>query len=90
VAGGLAAPLKTAFTQVCHLGEDVCRTAKALTLEEEDEPEALPEPAVAAAGDCASERGHGFGNRPTGLDFRPWLLPRPVFFNHESFRFSIP
>ena len=46
VVGGLAAPLKTAYTQICHLGEDVCRTARALTLEEEDEPEALPEPIV--------------------------------------------
>jgi len=46
VAGGLAAPLKTAFNQVCHLGEDICRTARVLTLEEENEPEALPEPAV--------------------------------------------
>jgi hypothetical protein len=46
VVGGLAAPLKTAYTQVCHLGEDVCRTARALTLEEEDGPDAVPEPAV--------------------------------------------
>jgi hypothetical protein len=46
LVGGLAAPLKTAYTQVCHLGEDVCRTARALTLEEEDEPEALPKPVV--------------------------------------------
>jgi len=46
VAGGLAAPLRTAFTQICHLGEDVCRTARALPLEEEDELEALPEPVV--------------------------------------------
>jgi len=46
VAGGLAAPLKTAFNQVCHLGEDVCKTARILTLEEEDERETLPEPVV--------------------------------------------
>jgi hypothetical protein len=41
VAGGLAAPLKTAFNQVCHLGEDVCRAARVLALEEENEPEVL-------------------------------------------------
>jgi len=46
IGGGLVAPLKTAYSQACRLGEDVCRTARALTVEEEDEREALPEPVV--------------------------------------------
>jgi hypothetical protein len=41
VAGGLVAPVKSAYPQACRLGEDVCRVAGVLSLEE-DEPEALP------------------------------------------------
>jgi len=46
ISGGLVAPLKTAYSQAYRLGEDVCQTARVLTLEVEDEREALPEPAV--------------------------------------------
>jgi hypothetical protein len=35
VAGGLAAPLRSAFHQVCKLGEDVCHAASGLTDEED-------------------------------------------------------
>jgi hypothetical protein len=45
VAGGLVAPVKSAYAQTCRLGEDICRTVGALTMEE-DEREALPAPAV--------------------------------------------
>jgi hypothetical protein len=45
VAGGLVAPARSAYNQALRLGEDVCRVAGALSLEE-DEPEALPEPAM--------------------------------------------
>ena len=47
VAGGLVAPLKSAYTQVCRLGEDVCRVVGTITAEEEESGnEALPMPVV--------------------------------------------
>jgi hypothetical protein len=45
VAGGFLAPVKSAYTQACRLGEDVFRTVSALGAED-DEPEALPAPAI--------------------------------------------
>jgi hypothetical protein len=45
VVGGLMAPAKSAYTQACRLGEDVFRTVSTLSAED-DEPEALPAPAV--------------------------------------------
>jgi hypothetical protein len=43
VAGGLLAPAKSAYTQVCRLGEDVCRTVSALSADDEEQ-EALSRP----------------------------------------------
>jgi hypothetical protein len=39
-AGGLAAPLVSAYTQLCRLGEDACHAAHALA-EKEEEPDIL-------------------------------------------------